>query len=191
MSFHRDTSHLLLALGLEGQLTCLEPSEENKTGWGEERKLYEEYCSRIYADCCRQSCLRTNCYYARYLGNLEVKSCESTLPKKPPTRPETITVTADGDTIQFHHSGDPKDRLPSFIVDGKERPVEIWAENSEQHFVKASWEKSTLVMQFVKTPAPGHSVAYCSERWSLSSDGKTLTKEVPGTVKELYVYDKQ
>jgi hypothetical protein len=124
-------------------------------------------------------------------GTWKLNLAKSTLPKKPPTRPETITVTADGDTIQFHHSGDPKDRVPSFIVDGKERPIEIWAENSEQHFVKAAWEESTLIIQFLKTPAPGNSVVYCSERWSLSSGGKTLTKEVPGTVKESYVYDKQ
>ncbi len=126
-----------------------------------------------------------------FSGTWKLNLAKSTLPKKPPIRPETITVTADGDTIEFHHSGDPRDRLPTFIVDGKEHPIEIWVENSEEHFVRAAWEKSTLVIQFVNKPAPGHSVAYYSERWSISSDGKTLTKEVPGTVKELYVYDKQ
>jgi hypothetical protein len=127
-----------------------------------------------------------------FSGTWKLNPAKSTFPsKKPPTRPETITITSDGDAIQFHHSGDPKDRLPTFFVDGKEHPIQIWAENFEHHFVKAAWEKSILVIQYIDTPAPGYGVTYYTERWSLSRDGKTLTKEVLAKAKELYVYDKQ
>jgi hypothetical protein len=108
-----------------------------------------------------------------FSGNWKLNSAKSTLPKKPPTRPETITITADHDAIQFHHSGDPKDRLPTFIVDGKEHPIQIWAENFEHHFVKATWKKSILVIHYIDTPTPGYGMTYCTERWSLSSESSS------------------
>jgi hypothetical protein len=45
--------------------------------------------------------------------------------------------------------------------------------------------------QYIDTSAPGYGVTYCTERGRLSSDGKTLTKEVLAKAKELCVYDKQ
>src|SRR5215469_2309374 len=93
-------------------------------------------------------------------GTWKLNFAKSTLPKKPPTRPETVTISTEGNTIQFHHSGDPKDRLPTFIVDSKEHPIEIWAENFEHHFVKATWEKSVLVIQYIDNPTPGYVVTY-------------------------------
>lgn len=121
-------------------------------------------------------------------GTWKLNPAKSKLPKKPPTKPETITIIADSDKIQFHHSGDPKDRLETFIADGEEHPLGIWLETEPRHFVKTSWDKSTLVIEFINH---GLDAAFNSiQRWSLSPDGKSLTMEIPGPNLS-YVYDKQ
>jgi len=110
---------------------------------------------------------------------------------KPPNskiKSEIITITTDGDQIQFHHSGEPKDRLHIFTPDGEEHPVGVWTETDPPSFVKTSWDKSTLVIEFF-TRAPG-GISGVIQRWNLSPDGKSLTMEVP-TPKLSYVYDKQ
>ena len=110
---------------------------------------------------------------------------------KPPNskiKSEIITITTDGDQIQFHYSGEPKDRLHIFTPDGEEHPVGVWTETDPPSFVKTSWDKSTLVIEFF-TRAPG-GISGVIQRWNLSPDGKSLTMEVP-TPKLSYVYDKQ
>jgi hypothetical protein len=124
-----------------------------------------------------------------FSGIWKLNLVKSTVPKKIKLSPETITITTDGDTIDFHHSADPKDRSYTYIVDGKERPVGIWVENDAPRFIKATWEKSVLVIEYTAhLPAiPIDETA----RWSLSSDGRTLTEEIDKNPKLSYVYDKQ
>ena len=126
-----------------------------------------------------------------FSGTWKMNLPKSTIPKKAsPPRSDIVTITTDGDTIQFHYSADPKDRSYTYIVDGKEHPLGIWVENDSPRFVKATWEKSVLVIEYILR-APSQDVIHDTERWSLSSDGKTLTKDFEGKAKLAYVFDKQ
>jgi hypothetical protein len=126
-----------------------------------------------------------------FSGTWKINLPKSTIPKKTaPPRSDIVTITNDGDTIQFHYSADPKDRSYTYIVDGEEHPLGIWVENDSPRFVKATWEKSVLVIEYILR-ATAQDVIHDTERWSLSSDGKTLTKGFEGKSKLAYVFDKQ
>ena len=119
-------------------------------------------------------------------GTWKLNLSKSTLKSK--LQPETITITTDGDKIQFHHSGQPKDRLETFIADGEEHPLGIWTETAPPRFVKTTWDKSTLVIEFINH---GPNATFNAvQRWSLSSDRKSLTMQLPAPNLS-YVYDKQ
>jgi hypothetical protein len=137
-------------------------------------------------------------------GTWKLNLAKSKLPKKLPTKAETIRITTDGDAIQFHFSGDPKNRVYTFVPDGKVRTVYLvegkrrlgWGEDPVE-LVKARWEKSFLVIEYdVKSgldPAdPVDSMAPwpASLYWSVSIDGKTLTEKYDGS-NWIRVYDKQ
>jgi hypothetical protein len=134
-------------------------------------------------------------------GTWKLNLAKSKLPRKLPIKPQTVTITADGDAIQFHFSGNPKGRRYTFVPDGKARTaylVEgkerlVWGEDYVE-LVKARWEKSSLVIEYdvksdlgsnVVDPTPSLSLY-----WSLSIDGKTLTEKYDGS-NWIRVYDKQ
>jgi hypothetical protein len=123
-------------------------------------------------------------------GTWKLNFAKSNVTRKDAFRPETITISTNGDTIQFHYGGEPKDRLHTYIADGKERPLGTWTETDNYGTVRVAWEKSVLVIDRTDhwpTRDPVHS----SERWRLSSDGRTLTMNPDSGGKVSYVYDKQ
>ena len=62
-------------------------------------------------------------------GTWKLNLAKSKLEKHSKIKSEIITITTSGDTIQFHHAADPKDRFYTYTTDGKEHPVGIWTEN--------------------------------------------------------------
>jgi hypothetical protein len=119
-------------------------------------------------------------------GKWKLNHSKSTLKSKLPS--DTLTITTDGDKIQFHHSGDPKDRQETFIADGEKHPLGIWLESEPPQFVMTRWDQSTLVIEFINHGP--NSTFNSVQRWSLSPDGKLLTMQIPGP-NLLYVYDKR
>jgi hypothetical protein len=123
-------------------------------------------------------------------GTWKLNLAKSKLDKHNKVKSQAITITTSGDTIQFHYATDPKDRLYTYIADGKERPVGIWTENDDYRGVKATWENSVLVIEEI-IRIPGQAPIHSIDRWSLSSDGKTLLLDPDSNGKLSYVYDKQ
>jgi len=123
-------------------------------------------------------------------GIWKLNFAKSKVSKKNKVRSDTITITTSGDTIQFHYSADPKDRLYTYIVDGKERPIGIWVENDDFIVVKATWEKSVLVIEHI-VRVPGQDPIHDIDRWSLLSDGQSLMLDPSSNGKLSYFYDKQ
>ena len=122
-------------------------------------------------------------------GTWKLNLAKSKLDKHNKIKSQTITITTSGDTIQFHDSADAKDRLYTFIPDGKERPFGIWTENNDS-VVKARWENSVLVIE-TTIRAHGQVLIHSLDRWSLSSDGKTLLLDPDSNGKLSCVYEKQ
>ena len=133
----------------------------------------------------RREFARTNRHHAGLFRHLEDES-----PEKHNTQESFSTALRYRHDHDLHYSADPKDRSYTYIVDGKEHPLGIWVENDSPRFVKATWEKSVLVIEYILR-APSQDVIHDTERWSLSSDGKTLTKDFEGKAKLAYVFDKQ
>ena len=81
-------------------------------------------------------------------GTWKLNLAKSKLPKKVRIKPQTIRITTEDDAIQFHFSGDPKNRVYTFVPDGKVRTVYLvegkrrlgWGEDPVE-LVKARWEK--------------------------------------------------
>ena len=122
-------------------------------------------------------------------GTWKLNLAKSKLDKRNKIKSQTITITTSGDTIQFHYATDSKDLLYTYVGDGKERPLGIWTEN-EDSTAKATWENSVLVIE--TTIRSGAQVLIHSiDRWSLSSDGKTLLLGPNSNGKLSFVYDKQ
>ena len=125
-----------------------------------------------------------------FSGTWKLNLAKSKLDKHNKIKSQTITITTSGDTIQFHYATDPKDRLYTYVTDGKERPVGIWTESDDYRGVKATWENSVLVIEEI-IRIPGQDLIQSIDRWSLSSDGKTLLLDPDSNGKLSYVYDKQ
>jgi len=125
-----------------------------------------------------------------FSGTWKLNLAKSKLDKHNKIKSQTITITTSGDTIQFHYANDPKNRLYTYVTDGKERPVGIWTENDHYRGVKAAWENSVLVLEEI-IRIPGQAPIHSIDRWSLSSDGKTLLLDPDSNGELSYVYDKQ
>lgn len=123
-------------------------------------------------------------------GTWKLNLAKSKLDKHNKIKSEIITITTSGETIQFHHAADPKDRLYTYVTDGKERPIGIWTENDDYRGVKATWGNSVLVIETI-VRSHGQDPIHSTDRWSLSSDRKTLLLDPDSNGKLSYVYDKQ
>jgi len=106
-----------------------------------------------------------------------------------------VLISCTGSTIQmnFANSGEP---TYTYIADGKERSG--GADGRREIFFKASWKRSVLIVETrvheslseVAGSPFGWDLIHMTERWTLSTDGKVLTRDF-GNAKEIYLYDKQ
>lgn len=107
---------------------------------------------------------------------------------------ETIVITCPNSTIQFHFTTDGKESTETYTPDGKDHIVKEFP--GGQLFSKAQWKKSVLVTEsggrlvMSNSPADGYEPIHDRDRWTLSSDGRALTREIDDP-KQVFVYDKQ
>ncbi len=74
-----------------------------------------------------------------FSGTWKLNLAKSKLPKKLPIKPQTVTIAADAHAIQFHFSTDPKDRLYTFVPDGKARTVYVVEGKERLSGVRILW----------------------------------------------------
>ena len=117
-------------------------------------------------------------------GTWKLNLAKSKLDKHETITSETLVITSADSYVEFRYTIDGKDYPHRYITDGKERSI---AEGGRQvspyiiTMVKAQWQKSVLVIE----------VMHRTLRWTLSSDGRTLTLDPDSNGKLSYVYDKQ
>ena len=121
---------------------------------------------------------------------------KSKLAKGTDIHSETLVIACSESTITIRDDVDGKLSTRTYLADGKDHPfAEV---RGGQDFVRASWKKSTFVIEVsgrLKTPnssLDGSEVWHTEDRWSVSADGRVLTEksEAFDTTTTL-VYDKQ
>jgi len=118
------------------------------------------------------------------------------------TRSDIVSIFCSGSTVRmdFPHGDEPSN---TYIADGKEH--QPGTDRGSPLHLKASWRKGSLVTEIiVRTPTayippfdPGDQgtaspwePVHTKDRWTLSSDGRVLTREIDAP-KRILVYDKQ
>jgi len=107
-------------------------------------------------------------------------------------RPVTLLITCSGPDVNIRFESNGTESTLKYVADGKEREVGFWQELNRK-FAKTSWVGSDLVTVTVQrslsaTPEP---VQHLTERWTLSSDGRTLTQSFDEWKSLTRVYEKQ
>jgi len=125
-------------------------------------------------------------------GTWVLNPAKSKVPKKVVLDPETLVIKCAGDSIEVATSSGGKQWLQMFIADGKEHTKDVGS--GGQLYSKAQWKKSVL-FTVVGSRVTGYSmgsfdVLTDKQRWSVSSDGLVLTREIEDP-KKILVYDKQ
>ncbi len=105
------------------------------------------------------------------------------------TRSDIVIISCSGSTIRidFPHGDEPS---YTYIADGKERHAT--KDLALPRYLKASWKKGSLVTEIivrVTVPYPWEPI-HTTDRWTLSSDGRVLSRETDDPKRTL-VYDKQ
>jgi len=110
---------------------------------------------------------------------------------------EVIVVTCAAQRIQFHFTTNGKASEQTYTVDGNEHSQVQNAPVAYRGYSKAKWEGSILVtemrVQMEDDPGRKEPFVHFTERWSLSSNGRVLTRTIdgPDPNKRILVYDKQ
>jgi hypothetical protein len=123
------------------------------------------------------------------LNTSKSKLPKSKLPKSAVPDPERLVITCAGDRIEMHFKFDGRESTTWYIADGHEHPTAEWQETTETS-AKTSWIDSVLVTETIKRDVVHATLSRSTERWSLSSDGRVLTRELLHP-KLLFAFDKQ
>jgi hypothetical protein len=123
-------------------------------------------------------------------GTWMLNVAKTDLPKHSDFKSETIVVTSSGQSIRFVYTFDGRaGNTTAYTIDGEKHDGQVF---SDRKLVsKASWKNSTLETEdLVVSLADGRVLHDQTIDWKLSSDGRTLTREVhyPRLVA---VFDKQ
>jgi hypothetical protein len=121
-------------------------------------------------------------------GTWELNLGKSTLEEHSFIVSSTLVIACSGRTIQIDNT-----------INGKKYPPWIYTTDGKKHFfaalpggdevAKAKWEKSVLVTRLIGRKAePPFDF---TDRWSVSTDGRTLTQSSKGRLEQTFVYDKQ
>jgi hypothetical protein len=133
------------------------------------------------------SCLAQNSAASRLSGTWVLNLAKSKMGEST-TRSVTLTIMCSGRTITIDNT-----------INGKTWPPWIYTTDGKKHIfadipggpemAKATWEKSVLVTRLIGRKAkPPFDF---TDRWTVSTDGRTLTQESTWPGKPIYVYDKQ
>jgi hypothetical protein len=127
-------------------------------------------------------------------GTWVLNTVKSKISKHVTIGAETIVVTCTNSTIQFDITSDGKESIEIYFPDGKEHVVKEL--QGSQLFSRAQWKKSMLITEsggriaMPNSPVDGYEPIHEKERWTLTSDGSSLIREL-GNPKQVFVYDKQ
>ena len=128
-------------------------------------------------------------------GTWKLNLAKSKLDKHETITSETLVITSADSYVEFRHTIDGKDYPQRYITDGKERPIaEVVGRQVSPHLntmVKAEWQGSVLVIEQIWRNGHESELMHHTLRWTLSSDGRTLTLDPDSNGKLSYVYDKQ
>ena len=118
--------------------------------------------------------------------------------KRFPIKAQTVVIAFNDPNIQFQYNTDGMPLAMTFTVDNKEHssPNPDPKMKDAEIILKASWKKQVLDTQNMSRFGPlGYKMTsmMAEEHWSLSPDGKTITKKVTSDMgpSSLYVYEKQ
>jgi len=128
---------------------------------------------------------------AALAGTWTLNLAKSKPDKRFTIKSQTVVITFSDPSIQFQYTTDGKPFSVSFTVDGKEYSTPNPAIKGYT-ILKASWKKSVLDTQNVSSFGPGMNSMFLEEHWSLSGDGKALTRKTGSDFDSghLYVYEK-
>lgn len=129
-------------------------------------------------------------------GTWVLNLSQSKIDKRFPITSQTVVITYTAPTIQFRYTTNGKDLTVAFSVDDKEHMSPNPAFPNAMTILKASWKKSTLMTDNrSRMGSPGNWVVsvVLTEHWTLSPDGRVLTKKTEGDFDSdhLFVFDKQ
>ena len=129
-------------------------------------------------------------------GTWILNQAKSNLPKGTASRPETITITCTGATVQFLYESQGKKSTETYTTDGKE-----YIQNAGQglpKYSKAEWKNSLLITQIdahLNVPGNvilnGYPYAVLKQSWRLSKRGDVLYRYIDDDPRYLFSYDKQ
>jgi hypothetical protein len=126
-------------------------------------------------------------------GTWTFNAAKSKVSKKIGLASGMLVIKCAGASIEFASSSNGEQFLELYVVDGKEH-VDLNAGGAGQWYSKARWNKTTLVTEAgerVKGLDRGDfEIIHYTTRWSLSPDGRILTREIEYP-KQVLVYDKQ
>jgi hypothetical protein len=129
-------------------------------------------------------------------GTWVLNLAKSKIDKRFPITSQTVVITYSAPTIQIHYTTNGTDLAMALAVDDKEHTFPNPAFKGSETVLKASWKKSALVTQNMSRVGPlGSTITslILEERWTVSPDGRVLTKKTGSDFDSghLYVYDKQ
>jgi hypothetical protein len=122
-------------------------------------------------------------------GTWVLNPAKSKLPKRTATYSETVVIVQSGQIVQFSFTFNGQHGGGKYIADGETHFEQVIL--GRKLASKASWENSTLETErLVFSEANGRVLVDRKEEWTLSADGRTLTR-VSRDPKTVSVYDKQ
>lgn len=128
-------------------------------------------------------------------GTWKLNLQKSRLLKTSQIHSEILVIKCSGLSIEMSYTTDGKESKHSYVADGKERTLQ--EVQGGEVVTKARWKKAVLIVETearLKMPDQpnfnGTSVIHTKDRWTLSSDGRSLSVELDDP-KTILVYDKQ
>jgi hypothetical protein len=124
-----------------------------------------------------------------FSGTWSRNSGKSKLPKSVSSMPESIVIVCSGQTIQFTFTLDGQVGIKKYVADGQEHTERVMF--GSKFILKAFWSSPTLETEDSTVSGDdGRRLVDHKERWQLSADGRTLTRESHDPT-SVSVYDKQ
>ncbi len=127
-------------------------------------------------------------------GSWVLNTSKSTLPKGSAIKSRTLLIENKKTAIVFHYTSDGEKSTETYTPDGQNRVAEDL--DSSELMAKASWQRSTLVVEFtlqmkiLNVSVNVSGLKPIVAKWSLSADGRTLIDDAADG-KQILVYDKQ
>jgi hypothetical protein len=129
-------------------------------------------------------------------GTWVMNVAKSKIDKRFPITSQTVVISYSAPILQMKYTTDGKDLMIAWTVDDKYHTVPNTAFPNSETILKASWKKSALATDNrSRMGSPGNQVTsiVLEEHWTLSADGKVLTKKTSADFDSdhVYIFEKQ